>query len=189
MGGSSSYEVEDEFHRAEEDRGEPPGDGDGDRDGDRDGDGDGDRDGDVPLELTKKSEEEPPPAPVPAEDSQDSLHDAVSSSEPAQEVEVKTEEEARPSEAALHLNGAAHQAGAGPGEAAEAGVAGAEVAGVLQQQQEYGGQLGQLVYHNDGSYIEYSYEDGTKAAGEASVQVVKLSATFRDNFRNIWTRS
>ena len=178
MGGSSSYEVEDEFHRAEEDRGEPP------------GDGDGDRDGDVPLELTKKSEEEPPPAPVPAEDSQDSLHDAVSSSEPAQEVEVKTEEEARPSEAALHLNGAAHQAGAGPGEAAEAGVAGAEVAGVLQQQQqEYGGQLGQLVYHNDGSYIEYSYEDGTKAAGEASVQVVKLSAIFRDNFRNIWTRS
>ena len=176
MGGSSSYEVEDEFHRAEEDRGEPP------------GDGDGDRDGDVPLELTKKSEEEPPPAP--AEDSnEDSLHDAVSSSEPAQEVEVKTEEEARPSEAALHLNGAAHQAGAGPGEAAEAGVAGAEVAGVLQQQQEYGGQLGQLVYHNDGSYIEYSYEDGTKAAGEASVQVVKLSATFRDNFRNIWTRS
>ena len=186
MGGSSSYEVEDEFHRAEEDRGEPPGDG----DGDRDGDGDGDRDGDVPLELTKKSEEDPPPAPVPAEDSnEDSLHDAVSSSEPAQEVEVKTEEEARPSEAALHLNGAAHQAGAGPGEAAEAGVAGAEVAGVLQQQQEYGGQLGQLVYHNDGSYIEYSYEDGTKAAGEASVQVVKLSATFRDNFRNIWTKS
>ena len=183
MGGSSSYEVEDEFHRAEEDRREPPGDGDGDRDGDRDGD--------VPLELTKKSEEDPPPAPVPAEDSQDSLHDAVSSSEPAQEVEVKTEEEARPSEAALHLNGAAHQAGAGPGESAEAGVAGAEVAGVLQQQQqqEYGGQLGQLVYHNDGSYIEYSYEDGTKAAGEASVQVVKLSATFRDNFRNIWTRS
>ena len=65
----------------------------------------------------------------------------------------------------------------------------AEVAGVMQQQPEYGGQLGQLVYHNDGSYIEYSYEDGTKTAGEASVQVVKLSTTFRDNFRNIWTRS
>ena len=55
----------------------------------------------------------------------------------------------------------------------------AEVAGVMQQQPEYGGQLGQLVYHNDGSYIEYSYEDGTKTAGEASVQVVKLSTTFR----------
>ena len=49
----------------------------------------------------------------------------------------------------------------------------------MQQQPEYGGQLGQLVYHNDGSYIEYSYEDGTKTAGEASVQVVKLSTTFR----------
>ena len=96
MGGSSSYEVEDEFHRAEEDRGEPPG------DGDRDGDGDGD----VPLELTKKSEDDPPPA----EESVASLQDAVSSTEPAQEVEVKTEEEARPSEAALQLNGAAHQA-------------------------------------------------------------------------------
>ena len=98
MGGSSSYEVEDEFHRAEEDRGETP--------GDRDRDGDGDGDGDVPLELTKKSEDEPPPA----EESVASLQDAVSSTEPAQEVEVKTEEEARPSEAALHLNGAAHQA-------------------------------------------------------------------------------
>ena len=100
MGGSSSYEVEDEFHRAEEDRGETPG------DGDRDGDGDGDGDGDVPLELTKKSEEDPPPA----EEGVASLQDAVTGSEPAQEVEVKTEEEARPSEAALHLNGAAHQA-------------------------------------------------------------------------------
>ena len=89
MGGSSSYEVEDEFHRAEEDRGETPGDGDHDRDGDGDGD--------VPLELTKKSEEDPPPA----EESVASLQDAVSSCEPAQEVEVKTEEEARPSEAAL----------------------------------------------------------------------------------------
>ena len=98
MGGSSSYEVEDEFHRAEEDRGETP--------GDRDDDRDEERDGDVPLELTKKSEEDPPPA----EESVASLQDAVSSTEPAQEVEVKTEEEARPSEAALHLNGAAHQA-------------------------------------------------------------------------------
>ena len=95
MGGSSSYEVEDEFHRAEEDRGETPGDRDDDRDRDEDGDGDGD--GDVPLELTKKSEEDPPPA----EESVASLQDAVSSTEPAQEVEVKTEEEARPSEAAL----------------------------------------------------------------------------------------
>ena len=93
MGGSSSYEVEDEFHRAEEDRGETP----GDRDDDRDRDGDGDGDGDVPLELTKKSEDEPPPA----EESVASLQDAVTGSEPAQEVEVKTEEEARPSEAAL----------------------------------------------------------------------------------------
>ena len=72
-------------------------------------------------------------------------------------------------------------AGAEVAEVAEgAEVEGAEVAGVMQQQPEYGGQLGQLVYHNDGSYIEYSYEDGTKAAGEASVQVVKLSTTFRE---------
>ena len=34
VGGSSSYEVEDEFHRAEEDRGETPGDRDGDDDRD-----------------------------------------------------------------------------------------------------------------------------------------------------------
>ena len=31
--------------------------------------------------------------------------------------------------------------------------------------------MNSVVYQDDGSYIEYSYQDGTKNIGEASVQV------------------
>ena len=194
--------MEDEFHRAEEDKTILNNDGGGDENGNSEG----------PLELTKKRE---------SEDTSELIHDPVptETEEPAQEVEVKTEDtedskdilnngEAVTEADARNVN---HEGTLPETEQAVSRLAesviqevpahsdalpmveenidvmtteetntvtenvvtlGQEV-GVPVPGLEYAGAHGggHVVYQEDGGYIEYSYEDGTKAGAEASVQV------------------
>ena len=195
----SLEQVEDEFHRAEEDKtiinGDNPGPG-----GDENGNSEG------PLELTTKRGPEvtSEPTELPA-----------STVELAQEIEIKTEDtedvkdntELATTEAPIVNNEETLADTEGrtltrlgdsviqevPGHSADTvpvveenidvmttdetntvtenvvtmgvpGVPGLEYAGA-------GHTGGHVVYQEDGGYIEYSYEDGTKAGAEASVQV------------------
>ena len=195
----SLEQVEDEFHRAEEDKtilnGDNPGPG-----GDENGNSEG------PLELTTKRGPEvtSEPTELPA-----------STVELAQEIEIKTEDtedvkdntELATTEAPIVNNEETLAETEGrtltrlgesviqevPGHSADTvpvveenidvmttdetnpvtenvvtmgvpGVPGLEYAGA-----DHTG--GHVVYQEDGGYIEYSYEDGTKAGAEASVQV------------------
>ena len=194
--------MEDEFHRAEEDKTILNNDGGGDENGNSEG----------PLELTKKRE---------SEDTSELIHDPVptETEEPAQEVEVKTEDtedskdilnngeavteaDARnvnhegtlpeTEQAVSRLAESVIQEGPAHSDAlpmveenidvmtteetntvTENVVTLGQEVGVPVPGLEYAGAHGggHVVYQEDGGYIEYSYEDGTKAGAEASVQV------------------
>merc|ERR1719361_1462139 len=82
--------------------------------------------------------------------------------ETVQEVEVKTEQE----EPAIKV-----EEQEGPAVVEEGGhdvVTTEETSNVAIN---YSQSASQLVYHNDGTYIEYAYQDGSKNVGEAAVQV------------------
>ena len=197
--------MEDEFHRAEEDKtivnGDHPGGGEG-------------SSSEKPLELTTKRE----PKPVTSESPQD----PVPTEELAQEIEIKTEDTedvkdslnnnvAQETDAALVTN---EETLLEPGQTLtrlgesviqEVPGHGADTVPIVEENidvitteetntvtenvvtmgQEVPGMAGvhgleyaatghnggHLVYQEDGGYIEYSYEDGSKAGAEASVQV------------------
>ena len=202
----SLEQVEDEFHRAEEDKTIV--------NGDHPGGGDGNSTSEGPLELTTKRE----PEPITSEPPQD----PVPTEELAQEIEIKAEDTEdvkdnltndvdHETDAPLVTNGETllepgqtltrlgesviqevpgHGADTvpiveenidvitteetntvtenmvtmGPEVPGIPGVHGLEYAAA-------GHSGGHLVYQEDGGYIEYSYEDGSKAGAEASVQV------------------
>ena len=202
----SLEQVEDEFHRAEEDKTIV--------NGDHPGGGEGSSSSEKPLELTTKREpetvtSEPPQDPGPTE-------------ELAQEIEIKTEDTedvkdslnnnvAQETDAALVTN---EETLLEPGQTLtrlgesviqEVPGHGADTVPIVEENidvitteetntvtenvmtmgqevpgipgvhgLEYaatGHNGGHLVYQEDGGYIEYSYEDGSKAGAEASVQV------------------
>ena len=169
--GSASFEIEDEFHPPVED---------------------GDKEGDVerPLELTKKNEVQ-----------LDNIDNIVSEENiPAQEVEVKTEENGRDDNVATNdddtnnCNLDVETNGDSTAETTNVKVEECdkpEVCSVIQpvpplleavpkenidvittEDINYVNPSGnQVIYQDDGSFIEYSYQDGNRNIGEAAVQV------------------